>query len=156
VNRFYGRDLEASAMIDLITHREYQFGVLHGERGCGKTSLMLAGVLPRLTREGYVVAFCRSYQNPIETLTHQLRKWSQLEPGSDEPIASYVKRIAEKSASGVVIIWDQLDELLLLPGNAQNQMQFTDLLTECYSAASPLVKFLFGIRSDSLHVIVSA
>src|SRR5215813_9955022 len=36
VNRFYGRDLEASAMIDLITHREYQFGVLHGERGCGK------------------------------------------------------------------------------------------------------------------------
>src|SRR5262249_17460805 len=36
------------------------------------------------------------------------------------------------------------------------QMQFTDLLTECYSAASPLVKFLFGIRSDSLHVIVSA
>src|SRR5213078_4153226 len=60
-DRFYGRDIDIAAVLEKVIHRQFRFGVLYGDSGCGKTSLIQAGILPRLREEGYVAVYCRSY-----------------------------------------------------------------------------------------------
>jgi len=47
-DRFYGREVDTSALFERITHADSRFRVLYGESGCGKTSLLRAGLLPKL------------------------------------------------------------------------------------------------------------
>src|SRR5262249_3712255 len=47
-DHFYGRDSDTLLMLKKVTSPEFRFGVLYGDSGCGKTSLLRAGVLPRL------------------------------------------------------------------------------------------------------------
>lgn len=49
---FHGRDAEAGQLLGLV-HRE-QIVVMHGLSGLGKTSLLNAGLFPRLARENYL------------------------------------------------------------------------------------------------------
>src|SRR5688572_10531407 len=36
-NGFYGREVEASRLCEMVRHADFRFGVLHGNSGCGKT-----------------------------------------------------------------------------------------------------------------------
>src|SRR4029077_17759362 len=73
-SRFYGRETETAALFELIRHGDFRFGVLFGESGCGKTSLLRAGMLPRLWEEGYVPIYCRSYKDPLTAALDECRK----------------------------------------------------------------------------------
>src|SRR5437764_7291541 len=66
--RFYGRDIETAAIVEMVTHSEFLFGVLYGESGCGKTSLVRAGLIPRLEGIGYTTVHCRSYKDPLASV----------------------------------------------------------------------------------------
>ena len=46
---FYGRNAIINSVIDRLSDRQIIF--VHGRSGCGKSSLIKAGVLPRLERE---------------------------------------------------------------------------------------------------------
>ena len=46
---FFGREIMATDVIDRIIQQ--QLLVVHGDSGCGKSSLIRAGVLPRLEQE---------------------------------------------------------------------------------------------------------
>jgi DNA-binding winged helix-turn-helix (wHTH) protein len=156
-DRFYGREVDATAIASLISHSEFRFGVLYGDSGCGKTSMVQAGVLPRLEARGYIVVVCRSYKDPLINITTACRKRSNLTPDRDDNPISYLGRVAEKSRSGLIIICDQFEEFYGRAPNKQDRTPFLRFLAACNQASffTP-VKFLFVVRGDFLHFIISS
>jgi WD40 repeat protein/DNA-binding winged helix-turn-helix (wHTH) protein len=154
--RFYGRDLEAAAISDMMAHDEFRFGVLYGDSGCGKTSLVHAGVLPRLEAAGYWVVVCRSYSDPLTTIVAACRKRSNVTPDRNESNITYLARAAEKSRSGLIIILDQFEEFYVNSRSKPDRTSFLKFLADCgKSSFSSPVKFLFTVRSDCLHFVIS-
>ena len=155
-DRFYGRDIETAAIIDLICHSDFRFGVLYGDSGCGKTSLIRAALLPRLEAKGYLAIHCRSYKDPVEILTGECRKRSRVIPGRGESPLAYLQRVAHKAGSGLVVVCDQFEEFFVNSDTEQQRAPFVDLVAACNNATNLQVKFLFAIRSDFLYLIPTA
>ena len=155
-NRFYGRDIEAAAIVDLTTHSEFRFGVLHGDSGCGKTSLLKAAILPALEAEGHLVAYCRSYKDPVATLVAECQRRSRVNRMKGEPAFDYLRRITQKAGAGIVVICDQFEEFYINLVSKEQRAPFIQLVSECHNAIDLQIKFLFGIRSDFLYLIATA
>lgn len=154
-DRFYGRDLDAAALFDLVAHNEFRFGVLFGDSGCGKTSLLRAGLLPKLWEEGYVPIYCRSYKDPLTAVTEECRKRIPTVCREDELPFELIKRVSEDAGLGLVLICDQFEEFFVSFKSKREREPFISFLAACHSCAGLRVKFLFSMRSDFLYLISS-
>jgi WD40 repeat protein len=154
-DRFYGRDVETAALFDLITSDEFRFGVLFGDSGSGKTSLLRAGLTPRLWDAGYVPIHCRSYNDPMTALVEQCRRQSQLAPLEQEELVDYLKRVTDELNAGLVVFCDQFEEFFVNFRTRQEREPFISFIASCHDDRSLPVKFLFSMRSDFLYLIVA-
>jgi WD40 repeat protein len=154
-DRFYGREMEGVALFDLISHREFRFGVLFGESGCGKTSLVKAGLLPRIRKEGNLPIYCRSYRDPKAALQEECIRQSQIKPHENESVIEYLRRVAQELDTRLVIIFDQFEEFFINFRAKREREPFISFVADCYHATSLPIKFLFSIRSDFLYLISS-
>ena len=104
-DRFYGRELDTAALFDMVTHGEFRFGVLFGDSGCGKTSLLRAGLVPGLWDHGYVPIYCRTYKDPLATVIGECSKHTREAPADGgEPPIEYLKRVAGQAGLGMIIV----------------------------------------------------
>jgi len=71
---FYGRENDTSAIFEMVCRNGFRFGVLYGNSGCGKTSLLMAGLAPKLKEHGFLALCCRLYKDPLETLVEECQK----------------------------------------------------------------------------------
>jgi WD40 repeat protein len=78
-DRLHGRDREIRELVDVLVAERVV--VLHSPSGAGKTSLLRAGVLPRLQEDGFAVL-------PVVRLTHELPP--DLAPPGGPPPNTYV------------------------------------------------------------------
>lgn len=152
-DRFYGRDVETAALFDLISSNEFRFGVLFGDSGSGKTSLLRAGLTPRLWEEGFVPIYCRAYNDPMASLVEQCRRQSQLAPREEEKHADYLQRVADELNAGLVIVCDQFEEFFVNFRTRLEREPFISFIAICHDNRSLPVKFLFSMRSDFLYLI---
>ncbi|MDT7602496.1 MAG: eukaryotic-like serine/threonine-protein kinase [Acidobacteriota bacterium] len=151
--RFYGRETETLALLRTVARHDFRFGVLFGESGCGKTSLLKAGLVPKLWEEGFVPIYCRSYTDPLAALLLECRKRSHLEIGEGEPPLDYLRRAASELDGTLVVICDQFEEFFINFRAAAEREPFVSFVAACYRDASLPVKFLLSIRGDFLHLI---
>jgi hypothetical protein len=101
---FVGRDVEINELTNrVLSHR---VTALYAYSGMGKTSLIKAGVIPRLEFEGFRVVAFRLGANPAETLQHSLE---QLGTGADS--ATTASTSSESASLGTVLVLDQVEEL---------------------------------------------
>ena len=152
-SRFYGRETETAALFELIRHGDFRFGVLFGESGCGKTSLLRAGLLPRLWEQGYVPIYCRSYKDPLSAALEECRKRTQVDPIEGEPPIEYLKRVASDISATLVIICDQFEEFFVSHRSPDEREPFVSFMAECYGDHTLPVKVLVSMRSDFLYLI---
>jgi WD40 repeat protein/serine/threonine protein kinase len=152
-DRFYGREMEILSLFDLVSHSEFRFGVLFGESGCGKTSLVRAGLVPRLWEEGYVPIYCRSYKDPLAALLEECRRQSGIEHREQEPPIIYLHRVTKELNGELVIICDQFEEFFINFRAEEERKPFVSFVAECYHTANLPVKFLLSMRSDFLYLI---
>jgi hypothetical protein len=169
-DHFYGREIDTLGLFEMIAHHEFRFGVLYGESGCGKTSLVRAGLLPKLWDKGYVPIYCRSYKDPLAAILEECRKRSQIlygglsvapreasstergRPETDAP-TDYLHRVAEELGGTLVIICDQFEEFFVNFKTQREREPFLSFVAECYHTTNLPVKFLFSMRSDFLYLI---
>jgi hypothetical protein len=172
---FFGRDQEWREAIERLNGRRRQGGprrllVLHGSSGSGKSSLLRAGVLPRLRRAGMewlVLPPLRPNARPLQAMAQvlavalgQAGDWrtlhQQLLVSGDEPelrtlIEGWVAdlRVAAESPEAQILLpIDQAEELFTV-AEEQERERFLEVLAAALSQPLP-VQALMTIRADAM------
>jgi MinD-like ATPase involved in chromosome partitioning or flagellar assembly len=170
---YFGREREAARLVQLLSptlqDRGGRFVAVVGPSGSGKSSLLYAGLVPRLAREPHrwlVVPPLQPGSRPIARLAASLavafsarsaaRRTDDvirvLEHGS-AGLIQLVRELAEVTGEGtgpprVLVVIDQAEELLTRTGPGEQQA-FLRTLTESLHADSPLW-VVAALRSEFL------
>ncbi len=148
---FSGRTEESQRLANrILAHR---LTLLYGESGSGKSSLMNAGVTPRLLQQRSLVATCTP--NPDEPLTEIMRR-ALLETGQraglTPPSESLLVTVREwqRALSGpIVLVLDQFEQFFLVY-NAQERATAARLFHELHEDRSLNLRLVFILREDFL------
>jgi len=166
---FFGRARETDALIDRLRNSYRRFLAVVGASGTGRSSLVYAGVLPRLQENAVdgsatwqVISLQPGGQgdNPFLAVANELRRLlppqtmlpnrlaKELE---DDPaiVAGYVDQVltGKPTSAQLMLFVDQLEELFT---QAENYRQkFVDLLKE--TARQSRTRVLVTLREDSLR-----
>jgi WD40 repeat protein len=154
-DRFFGRDAETAALVAMVAHADFRFGVLYGDSGSGKTSLLRAGVIPRLWDAGFAPVYVRSHKGPLEALAAECRRVSGVAAREGEPVAAYLGRVTDALDETVVVVLDQFEEFFVAFRTDAAREPFLAALAECHADEALRVKVLVSMRSDFLYRIGS-
>jgi len=140
---FYGRDHEITDLLQRLRHHRMLYVI--GPSGSGKSSLVLAGLLPQLSAgrsfpEGhFVVQRMRPGQHPNEAL-------AQLIGANRPPVQAIAKLLnATASAERLLLVIDQFEELFTL-ASREDQQSFIATLKAL--AESNICTLLIAMRAD--------
>jgi formylglycine-generating enzyme required for sulfatase activity len=140
---FFGRDEEADALQNQIM--DHKLTVLFGQSGVGKTSLINAGVIPRLEEKGYTSLYLRALREPAASIKSSLSGQHATSPSSD--LYSFLERTLP-SESHLVIFLDQFEEFFVRLGKA-TRAAFAEELAACLESDLDL-RFVLSLRDDYL------
>ncbi|MDM8558317.1 hypothetical protein [Candidatus Parabeggiatoa sp. HSG14] len=164
---FYGR----SAIIEDLAGKvpRYKTLIINGASGSGKSSLVNAGLIPRLAENGYTYISFREYSDPLQQLRDYLSQQylatnevPPLEKGTDAPnkkglgeisqnasLLQLLQLIKEKQDSHLVVIFDQFERFLVnvLP---EKRHSFIEALKHCMDSnlSTQEMNFVFVLRQD--------
>ena len=144
---FFGRDREIR-LLEQKFHNA-RLLVLHGESGTGKTSLIRAGLMPRLSPDVFVPVYVRVLSDPLREITRELLRQLNLQDANlaDLPLAEFLTAVTERVSKTVIIVFDQFEEFFLRFDEDVRRRAIAELAA-CLTAARLDVKFLIAIRSD--------
>jgi WD40 repeat protein len=181
---FFGRDDDWRAVIERLNTRRVQGGprllVLLGSSGAGKSSLLRAGVLPRLQRAGkqwLVLPVLRPQSHPLEALAQSLAlalqrptTWEELhqqllnaeapEDGAPEDLvalwrkwAASLRQAAQAAEAQILLPIDQGEELFTVAEAAQKE-RFVAALAAALQQPLP-IQIVLTIRGDAIGSLQS-
>ena len=166
---FFGRDRDIELLTARVTARPVV--VVVGPSGVGKSSLVQAGLVPRLRESGSwsVVTVCPG-QNPWHRLAAGLLR-AQRDPGPEAPVVEspsdverQVERLRDEGLSPVarflrsrdrslLIVVDQFEELLA--SGQQLDPQLLDLLLAPVDAVDDPIRIVIILRADYLPALLA-
>ena len=156
---FFGREVETEHAVGKLRDPATRCLILSGESGCGKTSLLLAGIIPRLESElGCRCIYVAMDDKPVWALRQALR----LAAGRavSEPVTTRLKdeleQAQKRAGRPVVLLIDQFEEFGASQVSSEDHLALIELF-QCVLggpvAALPDVQLLFSVRSDQLSLI---
>jgi hypothetical protein len=161
-SRFFGRDAFVNQLIDSL-RADPRFLAVIGASGSGKSSVVMAGLLPRLadgdaipgSADWRVLEPLKPGKQPLESLTDQLGRYlTQLLPSDirrelDDESARGLLRLARRITSTRLVLYiDQFEELFTLTESDAERRQFIDLITTAANEPDSLVTILLTLRAD--------
>ena len=151
---FFGRDREIR-VIEQKFHNT-RLLVLHGESGTGKTSLIRAGLMPRLSPEVFVPVYVRVLRDPLREIKRELLRQLGLQDESllDKPLPDFLTVAAERVSKTVIIVFDQFEEFFLRFDDEARRRVIAELAA-CLTETRLDVKFLLAIRSDYFALLAA-
>lgn len=164
---FFGRE----PMIDEVITRllDRQIVAVHGSSGCGKSSLIRAGVLPWLQMEhargsvGWNTASMRPAERPLRNLARALAETLGSPPGAasgqagdewhDRLTLGEARRAIERQLAApqrLCLLIDQFEELFRYAreGGREEAQLFVELLCGCATSPIPGLCVVLTMRSD--------
>lgn len=153
---FFGRERAIGELLDRM--RRGPLTILHAESGAGKSSLLQAGIMPRLIAEGHLPIHVRPYNlNPTlalkRTLLPELREAPRLSAMS---LREFLLSVAELLGSKVhlYVMLDQFEEFFAeLPG--AERAAFVGELAACMADPLLNVHWLLALRSEAFSNLAS-
>lgn len=131
-DRFFGREGDVSELLARLRHM--RFLAVVGTSGCGKSSLIRAGLIAALTDGAlpgdWRIAILRPWQSPISQLAAALSGGGALDvpAGAPEETAAVVKAILRKGSLGII---ETLQRYPLPPGD--NLLILVDQFEELFT-----------------------
>lgn len=132
---YFGRDEDVLRLINLIRQPDYRLCLLYGPSGVGKSSLLNAGLLPRIRQHFRVYGpHRRSFTTGLEV---QLKE-----------ILAEIN--ADKSQLPALVILDQVEEIFTNanPENSREALNFFAALAEVLRAGSAAPRVLLSFRFE--------
>lgn len=146
---FFGRDRERDELARLVTADGFRAGLLYGEAGVGKSSLLQAGLQPSLRDHGVVALFCQDNQRPLDSLAQALSEAAGQSPHDGENSSAFLSRIIGETGQMYLFILDDVD--LAIAGDDNVAGEIAELFTRLASRSSGRARFLFCCASDRVH-----
>lgn len=146
---YFGREAAVQEVYERVT--DQRLTVLYGRSGAGKTSLLKAGLSPRLVGEGRLPVYVRTriYNDPVEAVKIALAPRPWPETLSSLSLDGFLRLACghlSRDTQELVIILDQFEYFLVsLPELIPS---FADTLATCYDQQSLQVRFLISLRQD--------
>lgn len=149
---FAGRETEIERLTNqILAHRA---GALYGESGSGKTSLLLAGVGPRLARRRALLVHSEPHPEPAleESLLQSLTAAGAaigLDAGDPEGLQGAIRALQESLGGPVVLALDPFEPIsLTFPPAAQTRA--AALLKALVEDRTLDLRLIFVVREDDL------
>ena len=145
-NIFFGREREVNILVaDVVVNR---LVVLFARTGTGKTSLMNAGVRPRLEERGFRTFYVRVEKDPAEAARDVLRREKLLkEANQPASLSTQLCDVVESLNQPIVLFFDQFEEFFLHLEDTTRQDFIRDI-SEVYRNADSGVHLLFSMREE--------
>lgn len=152
-DRFAGRDDEVQeALAGLTRGRTY---VLFGRSGLGKTSLLLAGLFPRLRERGYHPLRVRLLESPVEdfcaALAAELHCPELARPMPRGERQQRIPHLLEELSARepLVIVLDQFEEFFVrFRERPEERAEFEALLGHIHQEHGANIRLVFSLRED--------
>ena len=145
---FFARDREIDTFTNLVVDR--RFVTLVGASGVGKSSLVNAGILPRLAMMGAKIASCRLSQPICESLLDVLGSaMSKNDRHTLESVEEGLSKLDRRKQLFVLYI-DQFEELFTLPFPQDSRDSLVDILDKLIREHTNF-RVLVSIRSEFFY-----
>jgi HEAT repeat protein len=150
--RFFGRDDAQQKLYDKVL--QDRLTVVHAKSGAGKTSLLNAGLAPRLIDEGRLPVYARAYQEPVRAIkqaitAHTPGPWPALlsKLTLREFLGMACERLGEWTQE-LVLMLDQFEEFFIFFPERAHRKPFIDELADCYHDAALPLRIVLALRKD--------
>ena len=140
---FFGREREIRTLLaDVLVGR---LVVLFAKTGTGKTSLINAGVRPRLNQLGYRTVFVRVLQDPTRSAREEMAKVDWVPRLPRGTLSYQLAWLARKVKAPIVVFFDQFEEF------------FVYLMAEAPKKAHSFIKEIASMvkESSDVHIVFS-
>jgi tetratricopeptide (TPR) repeat protein len=169
---FAGRDGDISEVLArIVTQRAL---VVYGRSGLGKTSLLLAGIFPRLREQGFQPVYVRALGSPLGNLLESIRRTCDLPPAkAEETVFDLLARV--RKGVTIVLVLDQFEEFFIQFREQHRELakvargreevarkrsdlaaartDFVDLISRLIMDESRDVHVVFSLREDYLAAL---
>ncbi len=170
---FFGRNEQIMELLQQLHH--YHFVAVVGSSGCGKSSLLRAGVIPAL-KAGYLlhdsdqwhIAIMRPGQNPLYNLVSELLNWgsdatdsakvskllNEMETNGVQPLLDLLIELKQKENKNFFLLIDQFEELFRFTIEQKNKVRkdeandFVNMMLELSRQHSVPFYVVMTMRSD--------
>lgn len=150
---FFGRADETRKLSSMI--HAHRLVLLYGSSGAGKTSLLLAGVVPRMEYADppYKSIYVRALEDPSAVIRRAVqRQLSDAELPEDGSLVSFLHIASRLLTTKLLIILDQFEEFYIRL-SPQFRATFIQDLAALYDAQDVPVKLVLSLREDWLASI---
>lgn len=154
---FFGREMAIDAM--LARSPFAKFTALHAESGAGKTSLIRAGLMPRLLAGGFLPLYVAIRRRPPhEAIKHLLLPDPSVAPGlAGASLHTYLKGVQRAAGERreLFIFFDQFETFFTDVFSDEQRAQFIGELAEVLGDASLKVRVTLALRTEYFGMLAS-
>ncbi len=149
--KFTGRESEINRAVSLIGSQ--QIVVLIGEPDVGKTSLLAAGIVPKLRQAGGLIVFIPDYENPGREAVDTLKQYASeknIALSSQKSMVSIAKTLALEKGQGIIFVLDQFERFFEDTQPEESKIQFLAELKQMYQELPPeMFRLIIAIRESA-------
>ncbi|HEU0029710.1 MAG TPA: AAA family ATPase [Kofleriaceae bacterium] len=146
-----GRETERDEIAKLVTADGFRAGLLFGEPGVGKTSLVRAGLIPYLRDHGIVALACEDLTQPAASFAAGLAAFG-IQPTPNETPVAFITRAVAAAVKGQQFVFI-VDDVDLVCTDERATTELSDLFARVVSRSAGRARFLFVCASNRLHVL---
>jgi HEAT repeat protein len=147
----FGRDRAREDLAKLVSGDGFRAGLLYGEPGVGKTSLLKAGLLPHLRDHGVVALYCEDPLHPAAAFAASLAALG-VQPQPGEQPTAFLARAVSATVAGQQFVFtvDDVDAVL---HDDRTVGELADIFSRVVGRSAGRARFLFACASERVHLL---